>query len=131
MRDKIQKIKNDKYQKLIDSLLQIDYKKRLDIEQIIDDFTTIKISNSRRKSKSKIFGIINGNCLFNSSLQIILSCEAFIKVLRYINCKGNKFISFLNEAIQYLISGNSVFDASNFYKYYINKIGLKDSIEND
>lgn len=38
MRDKIQKIKNEKYQKLIDSLLQIDYKKRLDIEQIIDNF---------------------------------------------------------------------------------------------
>jgi len=130
MRDKIQQIKNDKYQKLIDSLLQIDYKKRLDIEQIID-LLTVKISTERRKPNSKIFGIINGNCLFNSSLQIILSCEAFIKALRYINCKGNKFISFLNEAIQYLISGNLVFDASNFYKYYINYIGFKDSIEND
>ena len=47
MRDKIQKIKNDKYQKLIDSLLQIDYKKRLDIEQIIDNFIIEKKSNSK------------------------------------------------------------------------------------
>ena len=51
MRDKIQKIKNEKYQELIDSLLQIDYKKRLDIEQIIDNFIVEKITNySKGKS---------------------------------------------------------------------------------
>lgn len=53
MRDKIQKIKNDKYQKLIDSLLQIDYKKRLDIEQIIDDFITVKIQNQEENQNQK------------------------------------------------------------------------------
>lgn len=51
MRDKIQKIKNEKYQKLIDSLFQIDYKKRLDIEQIIDNF--IKLCCPERKKNFK------------------------------------------------------------------------------
>ena len=53
MRDKIQKIKKGKYQKLIDSLLQIDYKKRLDIEQIIDDFITVKIQNQEENQNQK------------------------------------------------------------------------------
>ena len=139
MRDKIQKIKNDKYQKLIDSLLIIDYKKRLDIEQIIDNFIIEKkdkyiiLSNrSYNISNPNVFGIKNGNCLFNVSLQIILSCETFIEKLSQINCKGNQFINYLNQAIQHLINGNLVFDASSFYNYFINNIYknyLKDNKE--
>ena len=133
MTDKIQKIKNEKYQKLIDSLLTIDYKKRLDIEQIIDKFIIEKM-NKYIISNRKVFGIINGNCLFNVSLQIILSCEEFIKELSHINCKGNQFINYLHQAIQYLIKGNSVLDASKFYNYFRNHIFknyLKDDIEFD
>ena len=73
-------------------------------------------------SNRKVFGIINGNCLFNVSLQIILSCEEFIKELSHINCKGNQFINYLHQAIQYLIKGNSVLDASKFYNYFRNHI---------
>ena len=134
MSNKIKTINNDKYQKLINSSLEVDYNKRLDIEQILNNFIfDISIPKMNFKKTCNLCGIKNyeGYGYFNSGLQIIASCNILVKELININYGKSLFISALNDAIKEL-NNSIIFDASSFCDFIMKNIpGYIKNVEND
>ena len=142
MRNNIKTINNDKYQKLINSSLEVDCNKRLDIEQILNNFIldkNLEKDRNRAFNTDNYFGMNNyisfkqseGYGYINSGLQIIASCNILVKELININYEKSLFIRALIDAIKKLNNDN-IFDATSFSNFIMKNIpGFIENVEND